>query len=194
MGNLIFAAALGNKVCTLDSTADWYSANAPWLGSAAVPWLVNICNGSWYEKPLQWLASELTFCEGDKTSRSYLSLAPDYPGLQKLQAVAAEFISGQMCGSDAFGLASEYSIPLEALSVAVPYPSPNDGMVATSSCFLPGITYGTNYSDKYYVTATNHADGCCREGNGDWSNDDRRPCDWYKARQPYYAVQKFAIF
>lgn len=182
MGNLIFAAALQNKLCTLDSSADWYSANAPWLGSEAVPWLINICNGSWYEKPLQWLAEELTFCEGNKTSRAYMSLAPGYPGLVGLQKVAKDQLSGQMCGSSALGLGSEYSAPLEALSVAVGYPGPNDGMVTTSSCFLPGITYSQNYSAKYYVSTTNHADGCCRNGNGYFGDDQRRPCGWYKAR------------
>jgi len=39
MGNLIFAGALESKHCSLDNSSQWFSANAPWRGSDAVPWL-----------------------------------------------------------------------------------------------------------------------------------------------------------
>jgi len=78
--------------------------------------------------------------------------SPGYPGIQdgRLVRFASNLLSGQMCGADALGLASEYSVPLAMLSEAVGYPGLDDGMVATSSCNIPGVRYGASPSDKYH--------------------------------------------
>merc|ERR1712124_225819 len=84
-----------------------------------------------------------------------------------------------MCGDSSFGLNSKYSLALQALSLAVEYGEDNDGMVAVSSCMLPGKRYTGKYSDSFYIAKINHADGPCRNGNGDFGIASRQPASWY---------------
>ena len=83
-----------------------------------------------------------------------------------------------MCGTSAFGLLSDESAELKALSLAVNYGEPNDGAVGIASCSLPGRNYSTDTaSAACYSVGVNHFDGTCRHGNG--LAADRKPCNFY---------------
>lgn len=53
-----------------------------------------------------------------------------------------------MCGTSPFGLVSEYSIPLEALSKLAEFPGTNDGMVGLTSCQVHSLS--GSYKDAFY--------------------------------------------
>lgn len=164
-----------------------------------------------FDDPIRWLATELHFCDtGNPTqlAPAYASLTPGYPGLAGLAEVVAARISGALCGCSGAGLASVYSIPLEALSVLVNYGDPDDGMVDLGSCVVTGNAMSGEYSSPWYKAAINHADSTCRNGNGVCAmgeyisvsaacamchhacgvaragdfGDDRQPCQWFGLR------------
>lgn len=58
-----------------------------------------------------------------------------------------------MCGVNAFGLVSEYSPLLKALSDLVDYGEPNDGMVGIESCHVAPEALGSTYQDDFYQAA-----------------------------------------
>merc|ERR1719231_486404 len=169
MGNPVFAAALKNSFCSLGASSHWYAASAPWKGSQAASWVEGLCaNMSIATAALTWLARELNYCDSNNhASQSYRSLQVNYPGLSDLLEVAVEHVSGALCGTSSFGITSKYSVALQALDTAVGYGEEDDGMVGISSCLLPGKTYGEYASNPFYKAAINHADGTCRDGNGD---------------------------
>jgi len=57
-------------------------------------------------------------------------------------------------------------------------------MVATSSCLLPDVKYSERYQSEYYISPINHADGCCRDGDGLWGDETRQPCKWFSTNVP----------
>lgn len=182
MGNLALAAAFKNGVCSLGASSRWYAASAPWKGSQAASWVEGLCaNMSIGTAALTWLARELNYCDPHhpQASQGYMSLQVGYPGLSDLLEVAVELVSGALCGTSSYGITSQFSIPLEALDIAVGYGEDDDGMVGISSCTLPGKPYGENASNPFYKAAINHADGTCRDGNGDFGVDTRQPASWY---------------
>lgn len=71
---------------------------------------------------------------------------------------------------------------LQALASLVNYGEKNDGMVGIASCLLDGKTYGTTPDSDYYQAAINHADGTCRDGDGDFGKSTRQPCAWFASR------------
>ena len=86
-----------------------------------------------------------------------------------------------MCGTDPFGLVSEYSLPLEALSkLAWTDGEVDDGMVGLPSCQVHALS--PSYKDAYYQAAINHVDATGRNGNGDFDDATRQPVQWYSLR------------
>jgi len=187
MGNNIFAAALRAGRCKIDhSTSDWYSASSPGAGSKAANWVDHICaNNATNGEALRELADLLHYCQKDDPrlpNEAYVSLKTSYPGLEGLKETLKQETSGAMCGTSDWGLTSKYSILFEALSKLVGYGEDNDGMVGIDSCLLDGVTYGDSPDSDFYQASINHADGTCRDGNGDFGNSKRQPCEWFKAR------------
>jgi len=174
MGNNILAAAIQHKICDFDlETSSWYEIAAPLRGTKATSFLEPICEGK-ESAALTWLAITLNYCVDGHMSPAHKSLRPDYPGLDGLDKIAAERISGALCGINAFGLVSSYSVPMQALSALVNYGEPNDGMVPIFSCNVTG-QFGGSYTDAFYAGRLNHADTTCRNGGV--------PCNWFGARK-----------
>eukprot|EP00500_Bicosoecida_sp_ms1_P001780 CAMPEP_0203815040 /NCGR_PEP_ID=MMETSP0115-20131106/7448_1 /ASSEMBLY_ACC=CAM_ASM_000227 /TAXON_ID=33651 /ORGANISM="Bicosoecid sp, Strain ms1" /LENGTH=293 /DNA_ID=CAMNT_0050723929 /DNA_START=165 /DNA_END=1046 /DNA_ORIENTATION=- len=187
MGNNIFAAALRDGDCSIDHTSStWYAASSPGGGSKAADFVDKLCaNNSTDSKALQEIAKLMHYCadtDPPTPNLAYDSLRTTYPGLQGLKEVIAREAAGAMCGDSDFGLTSVYSLLFEALADFVKYGEDNDGMVGIDSCLLDGVTYGSDPSNDFYRAAINHADGTCRNGNGDFGNSRRQPCAWFKAR------------
>ena len=117
----------------------------------------------------------MNYCRSDNPglpNEAYLSMETTYPGLKGLPEIAAARISvgsrgvwrctalaqrahspcaasqGAMCGTSPFGLVSEYSIPLEALSKLAGFPGTNDGMVGLTSCQVHALS--GSYKDAFY--------------------------------------------
>eukprot|EP01089_Gocevia_fonbrunei_P018599 TRINITY_DN632_c0_g2_i1.p1 TRINITY_DN632_c0_g2~~TRINITY_DN632_c0_g2_i1.p1 ORF type:complete len:281 (-),score=60.93 TRINITY_DN632_c0_g2_i1:25-867(-) len=169
MGNDILAAGIENNLCDFDSSSSWYEVSGPMHGSKAASVLGNICTTS--NGPLKWLADDLGYCDGSVESAAYVSLQPSNPDLSGLANIMASRVKGAFCGTSAFGQASKYSLPLEALAKLVNYGEPNDGMVPVSSCAVSQANWGTTISDSFYQGPYNHADATCRNGGA--------PCAWY---------------
>lgn len=112
-------------------------------------------------------------------SKAYASMAPGYKGLDELVPIAAAHVSGAICGTSPFGLASVYSTIFKAMSSMVGFDGLNDGMVGTSSCEIPGKAYTESYKSDFYQAAINHPDSTCQNGDGYWGGDDRKPCAWF---------------
>lgn len=183
MGNLVFAAAVKKGLCSLGESSRWYAASAPWNGSKAATWVEGLCADiPGASTALKWLARKLNYCDPNTpqhATRAYITMQAGYQGLSDLVDVAVKHVAGAMCGTSGYGITSKYSVSLEALSVAVAYGEDNDGMVAISSCMLPGKHYGGKPSEVFYKASINHADGTCQSGNGDFGIDSRQPATWY---------------
>jgi len=170
-GNNVLASAIRNNYCDFDASSTWYEVSGPLNGSKAASFLENICEIN--NTLLQWLVADFHLCNGSHDTAPNWELRPTYPGLMGLSEIMITRISGAMCGTSAFGIFSEYSLPLLALSELVNYNENNDGMVPISSCAFTG-RFTANYSDDFYLGPFNHADTTCRNG-GD-------PCNWFANR------------
>lgn len=181
MGNLFFAEALRKGNCSLDSSSQWISIQAPWLGSKMATWIHKICSNHTSSKLLRWLAKELNYCDPDqpgKVYQAYETLKPDFPGLQSLALVANAQVTRALCGSSVFGLPTMYSAALAALAGEVEFGEDSDAVVPLSSCLLPGRDYREHYAERFYLAQINHLDGTCRSGNALLDFDSRQPCSW----------------
>lgn len=182
MGNLVVADALRKGLCTIGTTSKWVSMSAPWRGSKAADWVGTQCRNE--SGLVHWLSEELNYC--NKTSKTlypaWASLRTTYPGVASpaLQAFAARHVDASMCGEDAFGINSKYSVELAALATVVHYGQPNDAMVGISSCLLSTVnaTYLNHWRSQFYRAKINHADGTLRNGNG--IEDDGKPGLWLR--------------
>lgn len=111
-GNLYLAAALRQGLCSLDTTSsDWYSVQAPALGSELCDKLVSGCrNPSIFTKPLKAAVALFRYCTNssrDSTeSPMYGSLATTYPALVDggIKDVMMDYVSGSMCGDHPYGV------------------------------------------------------------------------------------------
>ena len=107
------------------------------------------------------VADEGGYCIGGNSTDvfpAYGTLSPDFPGIQELVKYVSPYVTGQMCGTSAYGLNSIYSVPLFLLSEVVGYGEVNDGMVPLSSCqVFPDKPLSQVYSDSYYAVSANHA-------------------------------------
>mmetsp|Transcript_13208 Transcript_13208/g.46211 ORF Transcript_13208/g.46211 Transcript_13208/m.46211 type:complete len:303 (-) Transcript_13208:137-1045(-) len=189
MGNNILAAALRDGNCKIDhSSAVWYAASAPARGSKAANFAQHLCaNNSTESEALRKAAELLHYCDPSdphQASVAYQSLETTYPGMAGIAETMAREVGGAMCGDSDWGLTSEYSALFEALAALVKYGEANDGMVGIASCKLDGKTYSSDYTSDFYEASINHADGTCRDGNGDFGKSTRQPCKWFKSRKP----------
>jgi len=167
-GNLVFARGLDLGTCLLSNSSKWISMSAPWRGSKAASMVVDMCldNGI-FDKSLKKLADLLDwqYCDAShQPNVAYASLVPTYPGFQANIAIAERFVSYGLCGTSSWGITSEYSPLLEALSKFVGFDSENDAMVTGKSCGLPSKKYGDTYDSAFLKTKINHVDGTGRTG------------------------------
>ena len=158
MGNNVLAGAILNGVCSLGAGSRWISLSAPWRGSKAADFVIQLCaNPSRWSAPIRWLAKELNYCDGHGGVNRACALPrlelkacahpkslnrPTSPVVDMSMqttnprlangthaALARRLVHAALCGTSAHGLVSEYSVPLEALSEVVGYGEDNDGMV-----------------------------------------------------------------
>lgn len=181
MGNLIVAGALRNNICQLDESSRWYDVMGPLLGSRAAELIEEVCAGKDTEL-YRTIAKLGGYCVPGKNTSfpAYKTLRRDYPGIEGLADIARQYTKGTMCGISSFGLYTPYSV-LYLLSKIVKFGRENDGMVPIDSCGL-GAAFKEDYTAANYATASNHADGTCRSGDGWWRRD-RSPCSWYSERK-----------
>jgi len=178
MGNNILAGAIYAGRCSLGVSSRWISLSAPWRGSKAADFAERLCaDPSRWIEPIQWIARELNYCNGSVAYPAYISLRTDNPILANgtLAAFGKRHVTAALCGTSPFGIASLYSVALEALSQVVEYKEDNDGMVGISSCSLPGTSYAPLFNGSWYSARLNHADGTMRDGDGDLGYTDRQP-------------------
>mmetsp|Transcript_55653 Transcript_55653/g.141543 ORF Transcript_55653/g.141543 Transcript_55653/m.141543 type:complete len:304 (+) Transcript_55653:65-976(+) len=181
MGNLIFADALRQKACSLDASSHFVSISAPWYGSKASQVLEESCSNSSLGEAFHWLANKLHRCDPDRPGKvfhAYESLHPAYPPFEGLAEFAAEQVSFAMCGHSPYGLTSVYSAAMEGLARAIGFGEKSDGMVALSSCLLPGKAYDTHWQSEFYSAGINHVDGTLRSGDGSLGLPSRQPSKW----------------
>uniref|UniRef100_A0A7S2FZP8 Uncharacterized protein n=1 Tax=Haptolina brevifila TaxID=156173 RepID=A0A7S2FZP8_9EUKA len=183
MGNNVMAGALMANRCSFGEGSKWISLSAPWRGSLAADFIINICRDpSIWNEPIRWIAKEMNYCNGSSIQPAYLSLRSDNPILAS--GTMAKFVTrhadAALCGSSPFGITSRYSVALEALSLAVGYPGQNDAMVGLEHCILPAPVGGylPTFMSTWYVGALNHADGTMRDGNGGSGDAERQPGEW----------------
>lgn len=114
MVNMMMAGAIESGRCGLDmSSSTWYEVSGPMYGSKMSTALDKICSGSdWSLYKL--VASKLGYCTGGSVSAAYKSLEPTHPGLKGIAATIGPRLSGALCGTSAYGLASIYSVELAA--------------------------------------------------------------------------------
>ena len=219
MGNNIIAAAIGNRIgaCTRISqtvrpnSIQWFSSQAPWLGSPAADATTKACQGG-ATKPLDKIRQEITKavapCLREPATRS---LTTDYnnpssPTIQPatLRSIGQQYTSGALCGVSATPLTLKEAFSVNgaglwALSkfgqlstlvnwgvdakskLSSPF-SGNDGLVTWSSCKLPGFDYATSPSSAYYVSALSHEDGTCFVADRASLGSMKQPCAWFAAR------------
>lgn len=184
MGNMMMAGAVESKRCTIDSsTSSWYEVSGPMWGSKMASALDNICGRGDFSA-FKFVATKLGYCDGKTVSQAYKSLEPNYPGLAGIAKTIAPRLSGAMCGTSAYGLASVYSVELAATAELAGFAGLNDGVVPWSSCSVEGksVKFHPDYREAWYSAVVNHIDSSCYEGDG-WYGDDRKPCSWYSLRR-----------
>lgn len=184
MGNAILAGALHNQHCRLDvETSSWYAVAAEWDGSKAAQFVVHLCSKPKH-KWQKWeraLASHMNYCNSTTQTAhaAYVSLVPSNPELVNVRTTAEAYVSGGMCGTSPKGLLSTWAPKMEAMSLAVRYGEPDDGLVGVSSCMLRSHNYTKDdHTQQFYSPRVNHMDATCRNGNGRIGKS-RKPCSFY---------------
>jgi hypothetical protein len=197
MGNLVLSAAIKNGFCEIDTnTTSWYQIMGPFGGTKVVPMLEDICRaagtGEWpvtKAKLYRYVADVGGYCVPNTNHAypAYWTMKPSFCNnvtqecVDDLYSIAHTRIKGSMCGNSAYGVNSRYSPVLKVLSMLVGYGEDNDGMVPyDSSCMRSsnGTTFGTSFKDNYYLSAINHSDGTCRNGDSYFSGS-ASPCSYY---------------
>ncbi len=199
MGNLILAAAIKNGFCEVDTkTTTWYSLMGPYAGSKVVPLLEEICEdaqtGEWpvsKAKLYRFVADAGGYCVPHSIHpyHAYATMRPAYCDhkhqvcLEELHGIAGDRINGSMCGDSPYGISSRYSAGLKILSEIVGYGEPNDGMVPLNSCMYAskGAKFSVDFKQPNYLSAINHSDGTCRNGDSYWS-EGAKPCSYLASR------------
>jgi len=241
MGNLVFATALKQGVCSLDSSSSWYALSPPIYGTKAATKIQYLCQAPQQVNPLlTLLAIDRSFCSSDSPLVQYgneygltsfsvpsvksiglasaqllasapnlvhhltmawnetapatntwlnaddvldpstdveadapiyvnpgwVCMVPDDPALVGLDQIVNSNIKGGICGTDPFGLISEHSLALLAISAYVRFGEPNDGHVGLSSC--QGLSAPSAWDDNphsnFYLHKYNHVDTTGRHG------------------------------
>jgi hypothetical protein len=104
--NNVFASALMHGDCYLGGSSDWFSVNAPALGSKAADFAMSVCSNS----VLRNAACAFHYCSdctknsGAGANPMYVSMGTHYTNFLPLRDVIREHSSGSMCGTDANGI------------------------------------------------------------------------------------------
>lgn len=187
MGNLVIAAALHQKKCTLDKTTSrWYSVQGPWRGSKVANTLVSYCDSTFLpSKPIRAILKYLNYCSNNKANQAYKTLTTTYnspSGISHddLVDVGKRNVDGVMCGLSAGGLVKDItnSAMLKMIQSISDLEKPNDGMVSFGSCSVTG-TFDSLYNMSYYKGDFNHEDGTCRNGEPRRRCSKHNPCKWF---------------
>jgi hypothetical protein len=182
MGNLIFSGALGKGLCSLGSTASWYSVSGPMLGSKTCDVIQSLCDDTHPSEALKTIMSFLSYCDGSKPNEAYLSMKTRYAHGFGIARTGFANVDGVMCGDSVTGLSSFMSLGLAAIAAITKFGEPNDGMVSLQSCaYGAGSGYSRTYTSRYYTGALNHGDTTGTNGDG-WYGEARMPLSWYALR------------
>eukprot|EP00644_Phytophthora_capsici_P013239 jgi/Phyca11/101653/e_gw1.5.594.1 len=187
MGNLMFAGALANGLCELDSSSTWVGLAGPMKGSMASDFIQETCAGKnsvILEKygeitgkcpPMDSIKS-LAY-QGESYSNKKLNAA--YKAAQK---VYKENVYALMCGDSYSGLLSTYQAKFWLLGSLIPHKSDlNDGMVEFQSCSVgfPEEKFGDSYLDRFYRNKLNHFDMQFLSGDSAL-NEAKMPLRWFE--------------
>ncbi|KAG7387360.1 hypothetical protein PHYPSEUDO_014384 [Phytophthora pseudosyringae] len=187
MGNLMFAGALANGLCELDSSSTWVGLAGPMKGSMASDFVQDSCAGETsviLEKfgeitgkcPPKGSIKSLAY-EGESYSSTKLDAA--YKAAQKAYQ---ENVYALMCGDSYSGLLSSYQAKFWLLGGMIPHKSDlNDGMVEFQSCAVgfPEEKFGDSYRDRFYRNKLNHFDMEFLAGDS-VLNEAKMPVRWFE--------------
>ncbi|ETL49060.1 hypothetical protein L916_01389 [Phytophthora nicotianae] len=187
MGNLMFAGALANGLCKLDSSSTWVGLSGPMKGSMASDFIQDSCSGKTnavLEKfgeitgkcPPRESMKSLVY-EGESYSTKKLNRA--YKAAQKAYR---ENVYALSCGEGFSGLLSTYQAKFWMLGNLIPHKSErNDGMVEFQSCAVgfPESKFGDTYLDRFYRNKLNHFDMQFLAGDSTL-NDAKMPVRWFE--------------
>ncbi|GMG18233.1 unnamed protein product [Phytophthora fragariaefolia] len=187
MGNLMFAGALANAKCSLDSSSTWVGMAGPMKGSMCSDFVQDSCAGKTnviWEKvgsitgrcPPNTGLKSLGY-EGENYSTTELNAA--YAAAQEVYRTK---VSALMCGKSYSGLTSKYQAQFWGLGSIVPHKSSqNDGMVEFQSCAagFPESKFGNNFRNQFYVTKLNHYDMQFRAGDS-VMDEQKMPVKWFE--------------
>ncbi|XP_033735066.1 uncharacterized protein LOC117323747 [Pecten maximus] len=189
MGNNIIAAALHRKVCTFDKqSSEWFSVSAPWRGSKVADKLQNLCAGHFgpshhiSHNILRLILGHTKFCtKAGKMSPAYKTLQPAYKSttgvsFDDLISVASLYVNGALCGTSPWGMGLNiaFSGALDFVQGFSHLETPDDGVVALSSCDVLGRKFQKSWKDKFYMASVNHLESSTSYGCP------TPLCSWYK--------------
>lgn len=185
MGTNIFASALDSSRCSLGSDSHWFAVSGPNTGSKAADWAVSLCSPD-ANFILRDIAGKMGFCDSGSATDAVASLTTDQDYSAVSRAVS-RYADGIMCGTKAYGLNTIYSAGLSAIDAFIDgwRGGGVDGVVESDSSCAVGAPAGASFSSgsassNFFSPETNHIDTTCRNGDGWWGGDKRKPCRWYE--------------
>ena len=190
-GNLILANAISTGKCSLGESSRWVSSQGPFQGSKSATALMDYCqnptglfiSGTY---SIAELFSWIGFCPMKESNvalineggrHSHEALDRKYA---KAQEAYRENVDAALCGTSAYGIVTQSSPKLKALSAISGHESANDGLVEFNSCIksLPHDFQPYYRNNKWYRALINHEDGkFLRDG---WWGAARRPIKWFE--------------
>jgi hypothetical protein len=208
-GNMILGAGihLGDAGCEKigkgEADVHWYGSQGPLKGSPGADKLAAECAAgtllagfmsSGCDKATKTLrpsydSLRTTFDTAATTPTVQSGVACSAAGCKTLSEVAADKMSGEMCGQTPHGPLSLEMVGLITASLTVghgwgvdkdlDYPNTgNDGLVGLTSCrALPPASYGVVPTAPFYVMEGNHKMGTC--SYKDKKEASKQPCTWY---------------
>ncbi|ETM55372.1 hypothetical protein L914_01395 [Phytophthora nicotianae] len=187
MGNLMFAGALANGRCSLDSSSTWVALAAPMKGSMCSDFVQESCAGETnivWEKignitgrcPATTALKSLAYQGGNHTTDE---LDAAYTAAQE---VYKNNVYAAMCSEWYSGIPSKYQAEFWALGTMVPHKSrKNDGMVEFQSCTIgiPDSEFDDSWKSRFYKTRLNHYDMEFLTGDS-LLNGEKMPLKWFE--------------
>uniref|UniRef100_H3GVY0 GPI inositol-deacylase n=1 Tax=Phytophthora ramorum TaxID=164328 RepID=H3GVY0_PHYRM len=187
MGGLAMAGALANGVCSFGEDTLWVSLSAPMMGSMAVDYLQDICEGE-----INPFVKTLFSITGDchmspaRLSTCYQNGRASSPELNAAYAAAQEAyrgnVSAAICSTSYNGVMSKFTISSVIGGTVIPHKSPeNDGLIEFQSC-LGGLSpslFGDSYLYRFYAAELNHADTGFLTHDGVFK-DSQKPFRWFE--------------
>ncbi|KAG7387367.1 hypothetical protein PHYPSEUDO_014391 [Phytophthora pseudosyringae] len=187
MGNLLLAAAIDSRKCSLDSSSTWVGLAAPMKGSKASDFIQESCAGN-ANFAVEAMVENSGRCPPTTALKSMPFQGESYstPALNAAFTAAQEAfrsnVSALMCSSSFSGLRSSDQVTLWALGMLGHHHSwRNDGMVEFQSCAagFPESKFGQTWRDRFYRTKLNHYDMQFRHGDSIFSKA-KMPLKWFE--------------